>query len=211
MATVLRCSDYRCINTNVNAYRDDRSYEDRQEKRPLVASLSNILCNKHAGGQRRSRYQSDPIPLTDEDRERLLAEQAVVDEQEREAQRQRSIESDQRDAQRHAEAWALMDVPAHHSVTEEKDDWRAERDIPEPIFHGKVWVGDDPGDRYDNRWFQLEPTQRLYGGKGRLYPYSVRVTRGANLSPNEARALAAALIEGADKVEELNATRKPKS
>lgn len=209
--TVLRCSDYRCIKTNVNAFRDDRTFEDRQKNRPAKATLRNILCNMHAGALRRAKYRADPIPLTDEDRTRLLAEQAVVDEKEREEAAQRAVESDQRDAQRHAEEWAFVDVPAYHSVTEEKDDWRAERDVPEPIFHGKVWVGDNPGERYDNRWFQLEPVQRNYGGKGRLYPYSVRVTRGANLTPNEARALAAALIEGADKVEELNATRKPQS
>jgi hypothetical protein len=39
------------------------------------------------------------------------------------------------------------------------------------------------------------------------HPYIVRVTRGSNLTPNEARALAALLNDAADKAEELNRDR----
>jgi hypothetical protein len=35
------------------------------------------------------------------------------------------------------------------------------------------------------------------------------MTRGSDLSPNEARALAALLVEAADKAEELNKERQP--
>lgn len=209
MTTTLKCSDYRCLKTTVENFRDDRTFDDRRANKPAKATLRNVLCNVHAGALKRSRYRDDPLPLSPKDKERLLKEQAKVDEQEREAAQQRAIEGDKRDAERHAEMWAFMDLPGGHRLVEAD---RGQFYTGEPTFEGKVWAGEEPKERWDNRWFNVEPSTRHYGEPRtgeRLWPYVIRVTRGASLSPNEARALAAALIEAADKAEELNVPRKP--
>ena len=205
MTTILKCSDYRCTKTTINAYRDDRGYTDRDQ--PPKASLRNILCNLHAGSLKRAKYQKDPLPLTDADRTRLLKEQAKVDEVERQAAAERQVEREQRDAEQHAAEWAFMDLSAEHSIVADTDSRLFEE---EPTYEGHVWAEGSSESAWDRKWFKMEPSRRDYGRPGkRAYPYVIRVSRGSNLTPNEARALAAALIEGADKAEELNLTRQP--
>jgi hypothetical protein len=211
MATTLKCGEWRCTryNSPVENWVDDRGYEERSKNQPPTASLKNLRCNFHVGVNKRAKYSGREVfPLTEKDRNRLLAEKTKVDAAEREAAEQRAVEADNRAAQRHAEEWAFMDLPGGHRII------ATDRSLftpGEPTFEGKVWAGDEPQERIDNRWFTVQPSERHYGEAKpgeRLWPYVIRVTRGANLSPNEARALAAALIEAADKADELNEGRR---
>lgn len=207
--TTLQCGEWRCTRTTVNAFRDDRDWADKRgNKVKPRATLHNIRCNVHAGAMRRSRYQDDPLPLTDADRTRLLAEQAKVDAEERAKQDEQAIADDAADAKRHAAEWAFMDLTAEH-VIEANTNRALFRE--EPTYEGLIWAGTDrPRNNWDSRWFSVEPSRRDYGRAGkRPYPYVVRVTRGSSLTPNEARALADALRAGADKAEELNKERRP--
>ena len=201
--TTLKCGDWKCSSRkNVNQFAADRT-----EPKP---TLRNIVCNVHAGALKRSRYRNDPLPIPPSDRERLLAEQAEVDRVARAEADAKHKEREARYAERFAEEWATLDTPAGHAL--EKD---AERfyhsEKPEPVFEGMVWEGERPENpRWDSRWFQLQPSQRNYGGEGPQHPYIIHLTRGANLTPNMARELAAVLIEAADKADEFNAERRPK-
>jgi hypothetical protein len=145
--------------------------------------------------------------LTDEDRTRLLAAQAKVDEQDAKDNEQKDKENAERNAKRHAEEWATLNDPAQYAIVQHES-YSAEE---EPTFEGEVFTTAPtyPGDA---RWFSIEPSQRYYRAlrnSERAFPYYIRVTRGASLTPNEARALAAALTEGAAKAEQLNESRKP--
>ena len=207
MTTTLRCSDWKCTRTTINAFHDDRDWDaKRNGKGKPKATLRNILCNVHAGARRRARYQDDPLPLPDEDRPRLLKEQSVIDAQEAEEHRKAAIANDERDAQRHADEWAFMELPGAFAITADTDKALF---AEEPTYEGHAWAG-ERGHRYDTRWFSIEPSQRDYGRAGkRPYPYVLRIVRGSNLSPTEARALSDALREAADKAEALNEARKP--
>lgn len=213
MTTTLKCGEWRCTNPamKVNQYVDSRDYHDREEGKPLTATLKGLRCNVHAGAiKRRKYYGNEVFPLTDEDRERLLKEQAAIDAERRAENEKRQAENAVKAEQRRREQWAEMDLPASHSLTEDTD--RSVTAREEPIFTGQVWLGEEqPEHRYDYRWLQVEPTQRHYGvvPKGEEYPYVIRVMRGSNLTPNEARELAALLVESADKAEELNAGKAP--
>lgn len=214
MTTILQCGEYRCANRtkNVNQFLDDRHWSEKQDpKSQPKATLRNLRCAVHAGAAKRSKYRNaDILPLSDEDRTRLLAEQAAIDaEQEREAEERRKENAIKAEQRRRAE-WAELDLPASYALVEDTD--RSTSAQGEPVFEGLVWTGEEqPQRRYDNRWLQVEPSSKYYKAppKGQEYPYIIRVQRGANLTPNEARALAALLIESADKAEGLNAGKAP--
>ena len=208
METVLKCGDYGCTRTNVEVYVDDRNWDEKRANAPLVATLKNLRCKVHAAGIKRSKYyKKDLLPLTEQDRERLLKEQAVVNAEQTAKREAAAEESRQRAEQRRLEEWALLDLTAEHALVQDKERFSA---MDEPSFEGLVWTGERPERGYEARWLNVVPTNRYYGTppKGPEYPYIIRVTRGSNLTPNEARALAALLVESANKAEELNAKLK---
>jgi hypothetical protein len=215
MTTTLKCGEYRCTQykSAVESYVDDRSWPERNDpKSSPKATLRNLRCRFHVGVNKRAKYSGRTVlPLTDEDRTRLLAEQAAIDAKEaREAEERRKAGAIRREQQRR-EDWAELNLPAGHALNEETDRSLTARE--EPVFTGQVWLGEEkPTERYDNRWLQVEPTHRHYSAapKGEEYPYVIRIMRGSNLTPNQARALAALLIESADKAEELNAGKEPR-
>ena len=209
--TKLKCADWKCSNwkSEVNAYVDKRDYKDKQENRPpRKPELGDLRCAVHAAGLKRSRYRDDPIPLNDKDRTRLLKEQAAVDEEERKEQEKARIANDEREARNHAKEWEEVGLRVYHDIVADPD-----RD-DEPTFEGQVWMAGHRSDRgFEDRWFSIQPSHRYYGTPpegARLYPYVLHIMRGADMTPNEARALAAALIAGADKAEELNKERAPR-
>lgn len=204
--TTLKCGDYRCRQTNVVAFIDTRNFTQKEKGEAPEVTLRDLRCKMHTAAKRRSRYQSDRmLDLTDEQRAEMLKLQAVEDQRVAEQRAKSEVETQARAVKRRAEAWAAMDEPAQHALVPDDD-----RPLfaEEPTFEGRVWTGEKP-DRFDSRWFNLEPMQRFYGKTETPYPYGIRVTRGSTLTPNEARALAAAIVEAADKAEELNAKRKP--
>jgi hypothetical protein len=215
MTTILKCGEYRCTKykSPVENFVDDRSWDEKRAKpEGAKATLRNLRCNFHVGVLKRSKYSNKTVlPLTDADRARVAKEQAKVRAEEQREAEQRAVEREQRDIERHAEQWAWVEQPAGYRLVEDDDRLVQPH---EPKWEGKVWYGEEPKDRYDNRWFDLAPTERYYtkpAPGARLYPYAIRVTRGATLSPNEARALAHALMDAAGKAkaEVLNEKRAP--
>jgi hypothetical protein len=206
--TRLKCGQWKCSNykSEVNQYIDRRDHADKQAGRgPRKPELNDLLCNVHAGGMKRSRWRADPIPLGDKDRARLLKEKVKLDAEETAEREAASIEADERDARLHAQAWAELDAtPEWFIASDDHGDYAG----AEPTFTGKMWF--DGGRDYDRNWFDIRPSERNYGGHGRNYPYVLRATRMANMTPNEARIMAEALVAGADKADELNALRAPK-
>ena len=213
MTTTLKCGDYGCTKykSPVESFVDDRDYQDRAKNKPPRATLRNLRCRFHAGVNKRAKYSGRTVlPLTDDDKTRLLAEQKAINIEEAREAEERRKENAIKNEQRRREEWAELTQPAGHALVEDTDRSTSARE--EPVFNGQVWLGGEkPTERWDNRWLQVEPTHKYYGPipKGGEYPYVIRVTRGANLTPNEARELAALLIEAADKAEELNAGKAP--
>ena len=208
--TQLVCSDYGCRRTTVSQFRDDRPWNEKRDgKGKPKPSLKNILCNVHAGAMKRSRYKDDPLPLPEADRERLFKEQAAIDAENRAKADAARQERERRDIEDHRAQWAFMSEEAHYAIDPDTDRASFEE---EPTFEGSVWTGEKPARNWETRWFNIEPSVRYYRAVNRherQYPYIIRVSRGSNLSPNEARALAAALVEAAAKAEELNEKRAP--
>ena len=213
--TTLRCGDYKCSrderSSAIEFFVDSRDYAEKAADKPKAkARLKDLRCRFHVGVIKRSKYsQKDLLPLTDKDRARLRDEQAAVYAENMVKRDEQAAERERRDIQRHAAEWAFQTVEAHWAIDPDKD--RATFG-EEPTFEGSLWTGDRPERNWDSRWFNIEPSVRYYRAVNRherKYPYVICVSRGSNLSPNEARALAAALIEGANKAEELNAARKP--
>lgn len=158
----------------------------------------DVYCNVHKGAMNRRIYSTyDFKPLTDEQKTKV---QRILD---KEAAEQRAINAERikehRAAQerRRAAAWTALDLPATYNVKQEDRRWDPEAD---PRWEYRAGSGD-----LNNHWGSY-PINLQTEEKG--HPYTLRMSSTGTASPNEARAIAAALLEAADKADMLNQEKR---
>lgn len=167
--------------------------------------LQNLVCNFHAGAAKRRRYGQnvvESIPQADIDR--LLPLQAAKDAEQDADRKAKDEAAQQRRLEQHAAAWTETEAEAQHSLVPDTESGYFDK---EPTFTGKVWT-DERQSGFDKNRLQVVPSERHYSAQGDLpWPYTIRMMSMSSMTPNEARALAALLVEAADKADELNADR----